>query len=52
MVEQAKQDKKSTIIRAEGEATSARLFGVAMDYNPGFIALRRNHVRAAAGCEA
>ena len=35
VVEQAKQDKKSTIIRAEGEATSA------MENNPGFIELRR-----------
>ena len=41
VVEQAKQDKKSTIIRAEGEATSARLIGEAMENNPGFIELRR-----------
>ena len=41
VVEQAKQDKKSTIIRAEGEATSARLIGQAMENNPGFIELRR-----------
>ena len=41
VVEQAKQDKKSTIIRAEGEASSARLIGQAMENNPGFIELRR-----------
>ena len=41
VVEQAKQDKKSTIIRAEGEATSARLIGQAMEIIPGFIELRR-----------
>ena len=44
VVEQAKQDKKSTIIRAEGEATSARLIGEAMENNPGFIELRRINV--------
>lgn len=52
MVEQAKQDKKSTIIRAEGEATSARLIGEAMENNPGFIELRRINVCAWVWSEA
>ena len=41
VVEQAKQDKKSTIIHAEGEARSAKLIGEAMKNYPGFIELRR-----------
>lgn len=46
MVEQAKQDKKSTIIHAEGEARSAKLIGEAMKNYPGFIELRRIDVGA------
>lgn len=41
IVEKAKQDKKSAIIRAEGEAKSANLIGDAMRDNPAFIQLRR-----------
>mmetsp|Transcript_26716 Transcript_26716/g.68655 ORF Transcript_26716/g.68655 Transcript_26716/m.68655 type:complete len:247 (-) Transcript_26716:164-904(-) len=41
LVEQAQQDKKSTIIRANGEARSAELIGEAIKQNPGFIQLRR-----------
>ena len=41
IVEKAKQDKKSAIIRAEGEARSAQMIGDAMRNNPGFIQLRR-----------
>ncbi|KAA8495421.1 Prohibitin-2 [Porphyridium purpureum] len=41
MVEKAIQDKKSTIIRATGEAQSAKLIGDAMKSNPGFVALRK-----------
>ncbi|KAK4535037.1 hypothetical protein CDCA_CDCA03G1062 [Cyanidium caldarium] len=41
LVEKALQDKKSTIIRAQGEARSAKLIGDAMKNNPGFIELRR-----------
>lgn len=41
MVEKAQQDKKSTIIRAQGEARSAKLIGDAMKNNPGFVELRR-----------
>ena len=35
------QDKKSTIIRAQGEAKSAKLIGDAVRDNPGFIELRK-----------
>lgn len=38
---QAEQDKKSTIIRAQGEARSAELIGQAVARNPGYIELRR-----------
>eukprot|EP00737_Agarophyton_chilense_P002841 gb/GEZJ01003270.1/.p1 GENE.gb/GEZJ01003270.1/~~gb/GEZJ01003270.1/.p1 ORF type:complete len:366 (-),score=57.29 gb/GEZJ01003270.1/:758-1696(-) len=41
IVEKAKQDKKSAIIRAEGEARSAQMIGDAMRDNPAFIQLRR-----------
>ncbi len=41
IVEKAKQDKKSAIIRAEGEAKSATMIGDAMRNNPAFIQLRR-----------
>lgn len=41
IVEKAKQDKKSAIIRAEGEAQSAQMIGDAMRDNPAFIQLRR-----------
>lgn len=41
IVEKAKQDKKSAIIRAEGEAQSAAMIGDAMRDNPAFIQLRR-----------
>lgn len=41
IVEKAKQDKKSAIIRAQGEARSATMIGDAMRSNPAFIQLRR-----------
>lgn len=41
VVKQAEQDKLSTIIKAEGEATSAALIGAAMARNPGYIQLRQ-----------
>ena len=41
VVEKAVQDKKSTIIRAQGEAKSAKLIGDAVRDNPGFIELRK-----------
>lgn len=41
IVDKAKQDKKSTIIRAKGEAKSAELIGKAISKNPAYIELRR-----------
>ncbi|GAB2297262.1 Prohibitin-1, subunit of the prohibitin complex (Phb1p-Phb2p) [Dionaea muscipula] len=41
VVEKAEQDKKSAIIRAQGEAKSAQLIGQAISNNPAFITLRR-----------
>jgi prohibitin 2 len=41
VVKQALQDKRSTIIKAEGEARSAELIGMALSKNPGYVELRR-----------
>ncbi|GER53286.1 prohibitin [Striga asiatica] len=41
VVEKAEQDKRSAIIRAQGEAKSAQLIGQAIANNPAFITLRR-----------
>ncbi|VAH10332.1 unnamed protein product [Triticum turgidum subsp. durum] len=41
IVEKAEQDKKSAIIRAQGEAKSAELIGNAIANNPAFVALRQ-----------
>lgn len=41
MVERAIQDKKSTLIKADGEAQSAEKFGQAMSSNPAYIDLKR-----------
>jgi len=41
IVEKAEQDKKSAIVRAQGEAKSAELIGKAIANNPAFLALRR-----------
>ncbi|GMN51645.1 hypothetical protein TIFTF001_020796 [Ficus carica] len=41
VVEKAEQDKKSAVIRAQGEATSAKLIGEAIANNPAFITLRK-----------
>ncbi|GFQ04031.1 prohibitin-2 mitochondrial [Phtheirospermum japonicum] len=40
-VDKAEQDKKSAIIRAQGEATSAQLIGQSIANNPAFITLRQ-----------
>jgi len=45
LVKQAEQDKKSTIIKAEGEAKSAEMIGAALTKNKGYIHLR--HLDAA-----
>lgn len=41
IVEKALQDKRGAIVRAEGEAQSAKLIGEAMQQNPAFLTLRR-----------
>ena len=41
IVEKAVQDKRSAVIKAEGEAQSAKLIGEAIANNPAFITLRR-----------
>lgn len=41
LVMQAMQDKKSTIIKAEGEAKSAEMIGKGIAKNPGYVELRR-----------
>lgn len=41
IVERAKQEREGIIIRAEGEAQSARMVGEAIRSNPGFLQLRR-----------
>ncbi len=44
IVDRAVQDKQSSIVRAQGEAQSARLIGQAIQQNPAFIALRKIEV--------
>jgi prohibitin 2 len=41
IVDKALQDKLSIIIKAQGEATSAEMIGMAAAQNPGFVQLRR-----------
>ncbi|KAI9032100.1 prohibitin-2 [Hyaloraphidium curvatum] len=41
IVDRARQEKQSIIVRAEGEAQSATLIGEAVKSNPGFLQLRR-----------
>jgi prohibitin 2 len=41
IVDRAKQEKQSIIVKAEGEAQSATLIGNAVKNNPGFIELRK-----------
>eukprot|EP00891_Asterochloris_glomerata_P004708 jgi/Astpho2/4708/Aster-00266 len=41
IVDKAEQDKQSAIIRAQGEAQSARLIGEAIQQNPAFLTLRK-----------
>ena len=41
MVEQALEDKKSTIIKAEGEAMSVKKFGEANKFGSAFLELRK-----------
>merc|ERR1719181_2648190 len=41
IVDKALQEKKSVVIKAQGEAQSAKLIGAAIRDNPGFIELRK-----------
>lgn len=41
IVDRAIQDKQSAIVRAQGEAQSARLIGQAIQQNPAFLTLRK-----------
>ncbi|XP_047337902.1 prohibitin-1, mitochondrial-like [Impatiens glandulifera] len=41
VVDKAEQDKRSAVIRAQGEAQSAQLIGQAIANNPAFITLRK-----------
>lgn len=41
VVDRARQEKQSVIVRAEGEAKSAQLIGEAIKNKPGFLELRR-----------
>jgi len=41
IVEKASQEKQSLIVRAQGEAQSAKLIGDAIQQNPAFLALRK-----------
>ena len=41
IVDRARQEKQSIIVRAEGDAQSATLIGEAIKNNPGFLQLRR-----------
>ncbi|XP_004365790.1 prohibitin-2 [Capsaspora owczarzaki ATCC 30864] len=41
IVEKAKQDRQEKIVKAEGEAAAAKMVGVAIQKNPGFLQLRR-----------
>lgn len=41
IVDRAVQDKQSAIVRAQGEAQSARLIGQAIQQNPAFLTLRK-----------
>lgn len=41
IVDRARQEKQSIIVKAEGEAQSATLIGDAVKNNPGFLELRK-----------
>jgi len=45
VVERAKQEKQQKIVQAEGEAEAAKLLGIAVSQNPGYLKLRK--IRAA-----
>jgi prohibitin 2 len=41
LVERAKQERQQKIVQAEGEAESAKLIGLAIGNNPGYLKLRK-----------
>ena len=41
LVEKAKQERQQKIVQAEGEAESAKLIGLAIGQNPGYLKLRK-----------
>jgi prohibitin 2 len=43
-VDKALQEKQSYIVKAQGEAASAKLIGEAIQANPAFLTLRRVEV--------
>lgn len=45
VVEKAKQEKQQKIVQAEGEAEAAKMLGIAIGENPGYLKLRK--IRAA-----
>lgn len=45
MVEKAQQDKKSIVVKAQGEAESAKMISEAIRENPAFLQLRYNPLR-------
>ncbi|XP_033216423.1 prohibitin-2 [Belonocnema kinseyi] len=45
VVERAKQEKQQKIVQAEGEAEAAKMLGIAVSQNPGYLKLRK--IRAA-----
>lgn len=47
IVEKAMQEKEGAIVRAQGEAQSARLIGQAIAQNPAFLTLRKIEVGGA-----
>lgn len=44
-VERARQEKQQKIVQAEGEAEAAKMLGIAVSQNPGYLKLRK--IRAA-----
>jgi prohibitin 2 len=41
LVEKARQEKQQKIVQAEGETAAARMLGVAISQNPGYLKLRK-----------
>ena len=55
LVERAKQERQQKIVQAEGEAEAAKMLGIAVAENPGYLKLRKiraaqNIARTVSGC--